>query len=154
MKKTFIFIAIFIICAGIIGCSSRSIQPTIPKNTYKELIIKELSHDKDTQTISFFTENKSDKNITTNLHYKIEKYNDQEQWEKTDLTDNLAFIEISLSINQNQSIKEIIDLSIIGNIPDVIYRISKKYNNGNQNITQYIQFEYINGDVIDLGSYN
>ena len=154
MKNVFIFIVLFIMCSGMIGCSSTNIQQTIPNNTYKELVIKELSYDKKTQTISFLTENASDKKITTSLHYKIEKYNEQKQWEKTNLTDNLAFIEIVLLIEPNESIEESIDLSMIENIPNGIYRISKNYHNGNQNIVQYIQFEYVDKNLINLNTYN
>lgn len=154
MKRIFLFFIISMTIIFICGCSS-SKSPDIPESSYKELVIKDLFYDKNEKNINFKTENKGNEDIITSLHYKIEKYDDENnKWQETNLTDNLAFIEIVLIIEPNKSIDESIDLPMVDNVESGYYRIAKEYNVGEKNIIQYIQFKYDDGEIEDLVSYN
>lgn len=152
MKKLFLLLIVPIICMSVVGCSSTRISHA-PDNTYKNLAIKDLQYNKNTRTITFKTENKGNEDITTGLPYTIEKYNKKNKWEKTNLTDKLAFIDIALIIQPGKTIDERIDLSMVNITENGKYRIVKAYNVGKENINQYIEFE-VNGSIGDLNSYN
>lgn len=147
-----IFMAITIFLLAV-GCTS-SEGPDIPKSSNNELQVKDLAYDKDKKIISFKTENKGKEDIITTLHFTIEEYNEENKWQKTELANDLEFIEIALIIESGKVMDEEIDLSTIDNIPNGCYRIVKEYNTSEKNIYQYIQFEYINGNAKNLNSYN
>lgn len=152
MKRLHLLLMVPIICLFIGGCSSTE-SPDIPENTCEDLVIKDLQYDKDTRTITFKTQNKGSKDVTTGLYYKIEKYNEENKWEKTNLTDNLAFIQIARIIEPGKTIEESIDLSMVDITEKGEYRIVKEYTIGDEDINQYIQFK-VYGSIVDLNTYN
>lgn len=152
MKRLFLLLMVPIICLFVVGCSSTE-SPDIPDNTYENLVIKDLEYNKDTKTITFKTENKGNEDVITGLYYTIEKYDEKNKWEKTNLTDDLAFIQIALIIEPGKTIDEKIELSMVNIADNGKYRIVKEYNVGKENVNQYIQFE-VDGSIVDLNTYN
>lgn len=140
------------------GCTSSSSFISNPKKTtskYENLLITDIKYNKEDNSISFSVENKGDTTLSTGLYYNIEKYNENEEWINTKLTDNLAFIEIALIIAPHEILQEKIDLSMINQLEDGYYRIVKNYNDENStNIIGYVQFEVNNGNFENFIGYN
>lgn len=152
MRKLFLILVIPIICIFAVGCSSTD-DSDVLDNTYEGLVIKDLEYNKDTKTITFKTENKGNEDVTTGLYFTIEKYNKKNKWEKTNLTDHLAFIDIALIIEPGKTIDESIDLSMVNITESGKYRIVKTYNVGKENVNQYIEFD-VDGSITNLTPYN
>lgn len=157
MKKLLPLILISIISTLLFGCSTKDTEieaPKIPESKYSNLSLSDISYDKTTKTISFKTENKGSTELTTGLFYTIEKYNEKDGWTKTNLTDNLVVIEIALIIEPGKAIDEKIDMSQIEPLKNGHYRIVKQYNDGENAIVQYIQFEIKNDELFNFNAYN
>lgn len=144
---------IIIVLTAITGCQSTIINsPDTKASEYDKLIVKDISYDKSSRAISFKTENKSQDIMTTSFYYTIDKYEDN-KWIKTNLTDDLVFIELALMINPNESIDEVIDLQYVKAFGNGYYRIEKQYFS-DVVINQYIQFEVKDDEIINFESYN
>ncbi len=157
MKKLLPLILIPVITTLLIGCSTKYTElktPKVPESTYQNLFVSNINYDKSTRAISFKTENKGTTELTTGLFYTIEKYDKKDGWIKTNLTDNLVVIEIALIIKPGKAIDEKIDMSQIAPLNDGYYRVVKLYNDGENTIVQYIQFEVSGDKLFNFSTYN
>ncbi|MGL5314282.1 MAG: immunoglobulin-like domain-containing protein [Peptostreptococcaceae bacterium] len=154
-KIAAILIVIVTVAIMGIGCDDTvSKVPKVTKSEYENLDISNISYNKSTQIVSYKLVNEGNYNLTTGYPFIIEKYDDKNGWSRTDLTDELAFIEIAIVLEGNNSYTESIDLSKIRRLKDGYYRIVKEYSSEKEKIVQYIQFEVSDNDLINLESYN
>lgn len=159
INKVVLVVSMVMISTFIIGCKDTGVSVDIIKppeieNKYDNLIIKDVKFNKENKLISFNVENKGNTPITTSLHYKIEKYDDNDGWIKTNLTDNIAFIEIAIMIQEYETLEEVIDLSNIDKLNDGYYRIVKTYYDEINSINGYIEFKVVGEEISDIKAYN
>ena len=155
MKKIITLISILLtITAMLIGCEVNSTQTEeITESEYKELEITDIKYNKKTKNLSFLINNYSKSNIYYGYAYSIE-VKENNKWIKTNLTDELVFIEIALIVEPNKSRDGNIDLSQIKPLKNGKYRIVRDYNNDEANITQYIEFTVRDLDLTNFSAYN
>lgn len=139
----------------LLGCETTVREaPLVAKSDNKSLTISNINYDKLTKIVSYSIENKGKLSLFTGCPFVIEKYDEKNGWSKTSLTNNIAFIEIAIVIEEGGIYTDNIDLSKIKKIKDGYYRIVKEYSGENETITQYIQFEVSGNDLIEFQSYN
>ena len=138
------------------GCSveTSNVIPPKEENQFEELVVNNLKYEVNENCISYNIENKGNIPIYTGMAYYIEQYNESSGWIKTDLTDNLAFIEIAIVIEPEKNYLDRIDLSNMGKLKDGYYRIVKEFIINENKILQYIQIEVKNNEVMNMKSYN
>ncbi|KXZ40417.1 hypothetical protein SAMN05661008_00029 [Alkalithermobacter thermoalcaliphilus JW-YL-7 = DSM 7308] len=116
--------------------------------------ITDIYYDKSTGIIYFTINNNTDSDLFFGVGFHIEKY-ENGNWKKTNLTDDLAFIEIALIAKQGEKLQDSIDLSIIKDkITPGKYRVVRSYGSDNQRIISYIEFEADRGgNFTNFNSY-
>ena len=141
-NKLYIFILLLITSILIAGC----IDSKIPKNENKDVdMISEIKYDINKKVLSFLITNKSNSMLTYGFAYTIEiqkVVGSKIEWILTNLTDNLAFIEMLALIEKGNSENDSISLSGLKEpFKEGIYRIVRVYNNATKPIITYIQFK-------------
>lgn len=142
MKVKFsIYITFLIIVFFIIGCTGINNDKII-----KEVdMISELSYNNQTNMLSFLITNKSNSTITYGLGFIIEKQIIKEgnvEWIRTNLTDDLMFIEIVVMIDKGKTERDTILLKGLKEpFEESVYRIARIYNTATIPIMGYIQFK-------------
>jgi hypothetical protein len=94
---------------------------------YEDLLEKaELISDKN--KISFTVRNTTDKELVYGLGFTIDKWNEEKNlWEKTTLTDDIAFIKIAMLLKPGETNSSEIDLSQIEMLVPGRFRIARDY---------------------------
>ncbi|OPJ56253.1 immunoglobulin-like domain-containing protein [Alkalithermobacter paradoxus] len=117
-------------------------------------LINDIKYDKSTGILSFTIDNNTGSDLFFGVGFHIEKY-ENGNWKKTNLTDDLAFIEIALIAQQGQKLENSIDLSMIKEkITSGKYRVVRSYGSDTQRIISYIEFEADKGgNFTNFNSY-
>jgi hypothetical protein len=124
-----------------IGC----IDLKVGQTDYKEVdMISEIKYNKDTKLLSFLITNKSNSTLTYGFGYTIEiqKVTDSKiEWKLTNLTDDLAFIEMLALIEKGKTSNDTISLyGLKEAFTKGVYRIVRTFNNDTKSIIAYIEF--------------
>ncbi|MBP1918021.1 immunoglobulin-like domain-containing protein [Youngiibacter multivorans] len=95
--------------------------------TYEDLLEKAEIPDKQ-HKIVFTARNTTDKDLVYGLSFTIDRWNEEKNlWEKTSLTDGLAFIKIALLLKPDETNTSEIDMSQIEMLVPGRYRIARDY---------------------------
>lgn len=154
--KKILTLILCILLLTLTGCDieTSNIVPPKVENQFRELVIDGLKYDSSSNTISYNIENKGAQTIYTGMAYYIEKYDENNGWIKTNLTDDLVFIEIAIVIDPDKNFSDKIDVSKLENSGDGYYRIVKEFTMEEKRILQYIEIEVKDNKITSMQSYN
>lgn len=119
------------------------------------LVIHDVTYDPNDQKLHFLVTNKSDGVISFGYAYTIEKYDEKKQaWLSTTLTNDLAFIEMLALIDKGQTVKDMIDLSLLNHpLENGKYRIVRTYYADAAHFTGYIEFDVVDQKLLNFHTY-
>ncbi|WP_183242825.1 immunoglobulin-like domain-containing protein [Anoxybacillus mongoliensis] len=119
------------------------------------LTIHDVTYDANTRKLTFSVTNKSDAVISFGYAYTIERYDETKQtWQPTTLTNDLAFIEMLALIDKGQTVKDMIDLSLLNQpLENGKYRIVRTYYADAAHLTGYIEFDVVDQKLLNFHTY-
>ncbi|MGJ7035473.1 hypothetical protein HNQ84_001524 [Anoxybacillus eryuanensis] len=119
------------------------------------ITIHDVAYDANTQKLTFSVTNKSDAVISFGYAYTIERYDETKQtWQPTTLTNDLAFIEMLALIGKGQTVKDVIDLSLLNQpLENGKYRIVRTYYADAAHLTGYIEFDAVDQKLLNFHTY-
>ena len=119
------------------------------------LVIHDVTYDPNDQKLHFSVTNKSDGVISFGYAYTIEKYDKKKQaWLPTTLTNDLAFIEMLALIDKGQTVKDMIDFSLLSErLTNGKYRTVRTYYTDTAHLTGYIEFDVVDQKLTNFQSY-
>ncbi|ACJ32680.1 immunoglobulin-like domain-containing protein [Anoxybacillus flavithermus] len=123
--------------------------------TDSNITIHDVTYDENAQKLHFSVTNKSSGVISFGYAYTIERYDETKQtWQQTTLTNGLAFIEMLALIDQGQTVKDMIDLSLIKQpLENGKYRIVRTYYADAAHFTGYIEFDVVDQKLLNFHTY-
>ncbi|MCG3085343.1 hypothetical protein JEG43_07460 [Anoxybacillus sp. LAT_35] len=123
--------------------------------TDSNITIHDVTYDANAQKLHFSVTNKSNGVISFGYAYAIERYDDAKQtWQPTTLTNDLAFIEMLALIDQGQTVKDMIDLSLLKQpLENGKYRIVRTYYADAAHFTGYIEFDVVDQKLLNFHTY-
>ncbi len=159
MKKALLLISsILILNLFTIGCENTNTQTNQPpksENEYENLKISDINYNEEGVYIYYFLEYKSNSNFTTSPSFTIEKYDEQQGWTKTNLTDELVFIQVIIEIKPGEIKQDGVMLKgLKEDLQQGYYRIVKKYSTEDGPIVSYIQFEVKEDKILNFIAYS
>ncbi|WP_183249020.1 immunoglobulin-like domain-containing protein [Anoxybacillus tengchongensis] len=119
------------------------------------LAIHHITYNANEQKLHFSVTNKSNGMISFGYAYVIERYDETKQtWQPTTLTNDLAFIEMLALIGKGQTVKDVIDLSLLNQpLANGKYRIVRTYYADAAHLTGYIEFDVIDQKLLNFHTY-
>ncbi|GAC91533.1 hypothetical protein KN10_1969 [Anoxybacillus flavithermus NBRC 109594] len=123
--------------------------------TDSNITIHDVTYDANAQKLHFSVTNKSNGVISFGYAYAIERYDDAKQtWQPTTLTNDLAFIEMLALIDQGQTVKDMIDFSLLKQpLENGKYRIVRTYYADAAYFTGYIEFDVVDQKLLNFHTY-
>lgn len=119
------------------------------------LTIHHITYNANEQKLHFSVTNKSNGMISFGYAYAIERYDETKQtWQPTTLTNDLAFIEMLALIDKGQTVKDVIDLSLLKQpLANGKYRIVRTYYADAAHLTGYIEFDVVDQKLTNFQTY-
>lgn len=123
--------------------------------TDSNITIHDVTYDANVQKLHFSVTNKSNGVISFGYAYAIERYDETKQtWQPTTLTNDLAFIEMLALIDKGQTVKDMIDLSLLNHpLENGKYRIVRTYYADAAHFTGYIEFDVVDQKLLNFHTY-
>ena len=159
MKKSlYIVLAVIVAFSGYAIWNSIEDQPAgepekvevVGMDFSKELILKEMEYDKDKDILSYAVENNTGKILDYGLAFNLMKLQEDSTLKETGLTDEMAFLEILLSVEHgNNAQDEILFELIEKTIEPGRYYVIRKYTDreGNVHIPE-VSFEVTENNIL------
>lgn len=132
-----------------------SVRGVSEKPSAYEDLLENAEVTSEPKKITFTVRNTTDKELVYGLAFTIDRWGeDKKLWEKTNLTDELAFIKIAMLLKPGETNTSDIDLSQIEMLAPGRYRIARDYmQDGGDNLLLHIYFTSGEGGELSYGRY-